>query len=107
MPKGILFVESSPSAPEREAEFNNWYNDTHLIDVLKLSGFTAARRFRKLGDSGHSYAAIYEVEGDDLQGALATLGAAVQAGDVPISDVLAQQPAPNLVLYEEIYERQS
>ena len=65
MPKGILFVETTPSAPEREADFNDWYNDTHLVDVLKLSGFTSARRFRKLGDGGHPYAAIYEVEGDD------------------------------------------
>ncbi len=30
MPKGIIYVETMPASPDREAEYHKWYNDTHL-----------------------------------------------------------------------------
>ena len=38
MPKAIMFVQSSPSAPDREDEYNDWYSNTHLGDVLQFEG---------------------------------------------------------------------
>jgi hypothetical protein len=104
VPKGMLFVATSPS-PERDADYNDWYNDIHVIDILKLSGFTSARRFRKLVGEGHPYAAVYEVDAEDLQEAFTGLGVAVANGDVRMTDALAMDPAPSMVLYEQIYER--
>jgi len=109
MPKGILVVSSGPVEAGREAEYNNWYNDVHLVDVLKVAGFTAAARYKKVGadDDPQPYLAIYEVEADDLQGAFGALGAAVASGDVRMSDVLAMEPAPSLTIYEHLYELSS
>ena len=30
MAKGIIYVETMPVSPDREAEYHKWYNDTHL-----------------------------------------------------------------------------
>jgi hypothetical protein len=62
----ILVVLSRP-VPGREAEFNRWYTERHLADVLGLDGFVAARRYefvpsRLSGSVDHPYMAIYEVE---------------------------------------------
>jgi hypothetical protein len=105
MPKGILLVSSAPSAAERDQEYNDWYNDVHLPEVVALAGFSTARRFKKLGaaDDPSPYLAIYEVEGDDLNASLAALGAAVASGELHMSDVIAADGA-GLSLFEQIAE---
>ena len=60
--------------------------------MLDLEGFVAAERFQVEGDavagsSLHRYLALYELETDDPQGAMAALGAAAQ-GSMDISDTL-------------------
>lgn len=61
-----------------DADFNAWYDDPHLGDVLKVAGFTSAQRF-VLGDAQltdapltHKYLAIYDFETDDLDATLKT-----------------------------------
>jgi hypothetical protein len=104
MAKGILMVQVS-AAEGRDQEFNDWYNDIHLVDVLKLAGFTAARRFRRIdAEADNPYLAIYEVEADDLHAAYAGLGPAVASGEVRMSDVLSLDPPPVMGLYEQLYE---
>ena len=46
MSKAVYVVYSRPSAPEREADFNDWYDHTHLGEVCAVPGVTGARRFR-------------------------------------------------------------
>ena len=46
MPRALYIVNSRPSAPEREDEYNDWYTNTHLPEVLDIPGITAARRFK-------------------------------------------------------------
>lgn len=105
MAKGVLAVQTVPVAG-RDDDYNNWYNDVHLGEILKLAGFTSARRFRKLQGDGLTYLAIYEVEADDLEAAQASLGQAAAAGEVSISDAL-DAGAAKMTLYEQIAERQS
>ena len=70
MARHILLVQSD-AAEGREEEFNTWYDDEHLRDVLGVPGFVAARRFVAV-PSVHGelppnrYVAIYEIETDDL-----------------------------------------
>jgi hypothetical protein len=47
MPSALMVVGSNPVNPEQEAEFNRWYVEDHLGDVLAVAGFTAARRRRR------------------------------------------------------------
>lgn len=54
-----------------EEEFNRWYSEQHLGDVLKVPGFRCAQRFAlNAGEQGAAlqpwrYAAIYEFESED------------------------------------------
>ena len=71
----IVFTEPKPG---REAEYNQWYDQVHLKDVLEAEGFVAAQRFElsdaQIAGMGEGaprrFLAIYEIETDDLQGAL-------------------------------------
>ena len=82
MARHVLAVLSNPT-DGNDDEYNAWYDDTHLADVLTVPGFVAARRFALAapvpGQDGPAqrYLAIYEVESDDLPGAIHAL---IQAG---------------------------
>ncbi len=78
MPTNILLVYSSPKSAERDEEYNLWYNEFHLRQILKLPGFVAATRYKisrvqtewypPMADvpewpyGRHSYLAIYEID---------------------------------------------
>ena len=67
-----MLVVMSNATPGRDADYNEWYTHTHLTDVLKADGFSAAQRFKlsshQMMDKGpYEYMAIYEIETDDLQ----------------------------------------
>ena len=89
MRKYFFTVNSNP-VEGKDAEYNDWYSNTHLSDILKLRGFTAAQRFQagkaltaiKGEPPEHKYLAIYEMETDDLQGCLAELFQAVESMDI-------------------------
>src|SRR3989442_1225045 len=42
----ILQVLSKCSDPAREEEFNRWYNEVHLPDLLAIEHIVAAQRFK-------------------------------------------------------------
>src|SRR5262245_32539606 len=70
MPK-FTYVVLTNAVEGREAEFNDWYDTTHLQDALKVPGFAAAQRFRLATGAPaqqfvHRYLTIYDVETDDL-----------------------------------------
>lgn len=46
--------------PEDEAEFNRWYDEEHLPELMALPGYLAANRFEVEGE-GAKYLAIYEL----------------------------------------------
>ncbi|OBI16514.1 hypothetical protein A5712_25970 [Mycobacterium sp. E2327] len=91
MAKGIMYVESRPSSPEREQEYNTWYDEVHLPELMALDGIVSARRFRPVDGNG-PYVAIYEIEGDDLQAVLDNMIA--NASQLHMSDALQLDPAP-------------
>jgi hypothetical protein len=67
---------------EHEEEFNRWYDEIHLPDILAVEGFTAARRYRLSGpaprgqEPASRYLAIYEIDTDDTHEAMKKLGEA-------------------------------
>ncbi|HIB10988.1 MAG TPA: hypothetical protein EYO17_03525, partial [Dehalococcoidia bacterium] len=46
---------------EHDADFNAWYNDEHIGDLLKFPGFLNAARYQAL-KGGPRYLAMYELE---------------------------------------------
>ncbi len=69
MDKIVFVVESNCADPAQEDEFNEWYNKTHLPDVLETPGVLRAVRYQRIGPSEGKakYLALYEIETDDFQ----------------------------------------
>ena len=82
-----LFVFSNPTEG-REDDYNEWYDNTHLAEVLQVPGIVAAQRYQVAttlaGSLPHRYLAVYDIEGDDPTAALTELGKA--AGGMNMSD---------------------
>lgn len=84
--RAMLLVLSN-AVEGRDDEYNDWYDRVHLPDVLAVSGFVAARRYvaepSVRGElPAQRYAAIYEMEGDDLDALHRALGDAAKAMDI-------------------------
>jgi hypothetical protein len=90
----------------REQEYDDWYQNIHLQDLVAVPGFKSAQRFRLKktyqkplrGDEPFDHLAIYDIETDDLDGVLA--GMKRLSGKVVISDAL-DLPASSALFYEE------
>jgi hypothetical protein len=65
-----LVVLANPT-DGREEEFNEWYSNIHLADIVAVPGFRSAQRFKLKEPMGfehrQQYLAIYELECDDPQ----------------------------------------
>jgi hypothetical protein len=72
-----------------EAEFNTWYDEVHLGEVLAVPGFIGAERYRiEAAEAEHRYLAIYEFEADDPAAVLGELPARVADGRIGMPPVL-------------------
>lgn len=105
MPRGIMVVQSAPADPDREDEFNDWYNTSHLPEICAVPGFTGARRYKVHGvpdGASPAYLAIYEIEADDITAPVREWRARSAAGQTTRSDALRLDPPPAVTLYELI-----
>jgi hypothetical protein len=90
----LFVVLTNPVAGSNDAEFNRWYDERHIPDVLNVPGIVAARRFEaadtqpETGERTQSYLALYNVETDDLQGVLDQLSIRSGTEAMPVSDTL-------------------
>lgn len=76
MAEAIVLVFTNCADPAREKEFNEWYDNTHVPDILETPGFVGCTRYELLGEPGPGqgkFLAVYEVESDDLPSAMASL----------------------------------
>ena len=71
MARYLFFAFSDCKDPAREEEFNEWYSNTHIPDMLQVPGMIKATRWMaaepKEGLS-RKYLALYEFETDDIPG---------------------------------------
>jgi len=87
------YVVFSGPVDGREDEYNDWYDNTHLADVLRAAGFEAAQRFELVGtnpptDASHKYMAIYEIDTDDIDGVNAALARVAGTEAMQLSDAM-------------------
>lgn len=88
----IYIVLTNPTQGDDEI-FNDWYSNTHIPDVLKVPGFTAAQRFRfvahpALGTCPFAYAALYEIRASEAEAAFVELGARAGTAAMMLSPTL-------------------
>ena len=92
-----VFVVFTNPVPGKDETYNDWYTNQHLADVLDVPGFVSAQRFklsgtqRAAGPHPWQYMALYQIETDDLQKTLATLGERSGTSAMVISDALGAE----------------
>lgn len=90
----FLFLVFTKPVPGKDADYNKWYTEQHLGDVLKCKGFTAAQRFALSPAMATAdgvlppYLAIYEIEGEGTREALADLVSRANTALMPISEAM-------------------
>ena len=62
---GGLLLNAMNIAPEREAEFNEWYDKEHIPALSAVPGVLCARRFRAT-DGNRKYVALYHLAGPEV-----------------------------------------
>jgi hypothetical protein len=60
----VILVTSVDIAAGAEGEFNDWYNRTHLPEVMACPGFRSAARYECTAGEPR-YLAIYEIESEE------------------------------------------
>lgn len=104
-PHHAYIVLSNPVAG-RDDEYNDWYTNRHLADVVAVPGFVSAQRFRLRdpaadGAPVQRYMAIYTLHTDDPESAIAQLTKLVESGEMNMSEAFSMEDmAANL--YEAI-----
>jgi hypothetical protein len=88
-----LFVVLTEPTEGMEDEFNDWYTNQHLSDVLKLEDYKSAQRFRFVPQSEDDlplrrYLAVYETETDDVQATQQRLKEVVATPAMPFSPAI-------------------
>ena len=83
------FLVFANPIPGREAEFNDWYSNTHMGDLLQLPGWVGGQRFRivtnvqprpSVAGYGHGYLMIWDLEGTEANAGLSRMTAAIAGG---------------------------
>ncbi|MBS7700254.1 MULTISPECIES: DUF4286 family protein [unclassified Chelatococcus] len=93
-----LFVVLANAKDGQEEEFNDFYSNTHIPDVLKVPGMKSAERFVLAGPqrmsipSPFKYLAIYQVETDDLASVAADIAERSGTEAMPTNQHISQNP---------------
>ena len=104
-----IFIVYTNAVDGQDDAFNDWYDNQHLNDVLKIPGVVAAQRFA-LSDKQRldppfpwKYAAIYEVETDDLAPVIDALKTWIGTEKMPRTD--AMNPHREAYFFHPITDR--
>jgi antibiotic biosynthesis monooxygenase (ABM) superfamily enzyme len=73
VPKPALFVVKATIAPEREADFNEWYNTRRAAEAAQVPGLVAMRRYVPVpvdvgvhpGAEPWQYMVVYEFDSEE------------------------------------------
>jgi hypothetical protein len=101
MPRGIIYLETKPVSPDREAEYHKWYNDTHLAEICSVDGVVSARRFAPIDGNG-PFIAIYELDCDDLDAVVPRMRELGASGKMSSLELLNMAPPPISRVFSEI-----
>ncbi len=86
-----ILLALTNAVPGREDEFNRWYDDVHLGDVLKVPGIVSAQRFALTSivdaPSPYAYLAIYEIEAERADAIIESLQSA--GNSMVLSDAMS------------------
>jgi hypothetical protein len=108
MPKALLVAYVQHRSDGEEAEFNRWYDQVHIPQVVdRIPGVVSGRRYKLsttqlVSDDDtpeHRYLTLYELDTDDLAETAKRLGDAGTDGTLDMSDTIDATSAPILHFY--------
>jgi hypothetical protein len=110
--KDLYIVFGNPESPEQDAEFNEWYEGTHIPDVLAtVPGVVSAQRYkhtqlaREAGQPvKYNYVTIYEIEGDPNE-VMGKIGAGVASGEIRMDGAPLDRTKVNMAFWAPISEK--
>lgn len=103
MAQGLYVAFTHPRDDDSEDEFNRWYTDHHLPEILAVEGVTSAKRYKSTDPkSTHRYMATYTLDGD-----LPEIVARIHAGTGDRTPTTASRtdPGSRFELFEFIEEQ--
>jgi hypothetical protein len=72
MPDALFLVFTQPDTDEEDPEYNRWYDETHIPELLeKVEGFVSARRYRLESHPSNTswpwppYLAVYQISAQE------------------------------------------
>ena len=73
MERWLLAVETNCSDHQREKEFNQWYDDIQVPDMLETPGILRATRYENISPSEGQgkFLTLYEIETEDIKQTIA------------------------------------
>jgi hypothetical protein len=108
MAKKYKLVVFTNAVEGKDEDFNDWYQNTHLRQIVSIKSYVQAQRFRLHtnivpgGPDLSRYMAIYDIETDDINASLRAMNDLAASGRMPLPDSMAQ-PIIGAV-YEEFGE---
>ena len=61
----VYVVRSELADDSREADWNRWYDEVHVPQMMTVPGFRSVTRFQERG-TARRYLALYEVDGPEV-----------------------------------------
>ncbi|MGN7712663.1 hypothetical protein [Agrobacterium radiobacter] len=108
MQKRYTWIVLTNAVEGTDEDFNRWYDNVHVPDLLKIPGVVGAERFKlaphqsvmtdhgiEIVDSDkspvpHRYLALYQIETDDLQSVLNEVRTRAGTPEMIISETLLE-----------------
>ena len=94
------FVVHTNPVEGREQEYNDWYSNQHLKDLLAIPGVISARRFKLSGTQiqdvaqTYQYLAIYDIEADDVSSFIKEIMLRTENGAIAVSTAMSSDLLP-------------
>lgn len=97
MPQSLLVAFVHPASPAQEDEFNDWYDNVHIPQVVeRIPGVVGGSRY-KYSDAqlvpedqapSRRYLSLYQLDTDDLAATAQRLGEALGDGSLDLTDAI-------------------
>lgn len=102
MSSALLLAYVQPTSPADEAEFNRWYDEVHIPQLVdRVPGVLSARRFHFSEGQfegapapSNPYLTLYELDADDVAATIAEIGKAMTDGSLELTTTLDAETSP-------------
>ncbi len=94
MPNALMLAFTNISDPDREDEFNDWYDEVHAVGALEIDGVISCRRYKlsneqMLPPELPQFLAVYEVDPGAVDSLPKELANKFAAGEISMNELMS------------------